>query len=108
MLKKHVILFESKGCGWIAYSTAVGEAKRMLSVNITHNSNLFYIFECNLLQQFPYTMKLKVPFHLHYHFKKINVYKEVELVEFAENEEYITISYTDADGGICLDVKHVI
>lgn len=105
MLKKHVILFESKDCGWIAYSTAVGEANRMLSVNITHNSNLFYIFECNLLQQLPYTMKLKVPFQNHYHYKKINIYKEEV---FEENEEYITISYTDADDGICLDVKHVI
>ena len=43
MLKKHVILFESKNVGWIAYSTDDNEAKRMLSINITHNCHLFYI-----------------------------------------------------------------
>ena len=102
MLKEHVILFEAKNVGWIAYSTTLGEAKRMLSINITHNSHIFYIFECNLLQQYPYTMKLKVPVSHHYHFNKINIYKEEH---FEENEEYITISYDDADDGICLDVK---
>ena len=104
MLKKHVILFESKNCGWIAYSTddTDNEANRMLSINIAHNCHLFYIFECNLLQQLPYTMKLKVPFSHHYQFNKINIYKEEH---FEENEQYITISYEDADGGICLDVK---
>ena len=94
MLKKHVVLFESKDCGWIAYSTSYGEAKRMLSINITHSSNIFYIFECNLLKQNPYKMNLKFPFHQHYCYKKINIYKEEE---FEENEEYITISYDDAD-----------
>jgi hypothetical protein len=41
MIKKHVVLFESKGCGWIAYSTSFGEAKRMLSINMKNNSNIF-------------------------------------------------------------------
>jgi len=103
MLKKHVILFDSKGCGWVSYSTTFKEAKRMLSINTTHNSNIFYIFECNLLKQNPYTMKLKFPFFKHYDYKKINIYKEEE---FEESEEYITISYNDADDGIWLDVKH--
>lgn len=94
MLKKHVVLFESKRYGWIAYSTAFVEAKRMLSINTTHNSNIFYIFKCNLLQQYPYTMKLQIPFQTHYHYKKINICKEEV---FEENEEYITISYTDAE-----------
>ena len=102
MLKKHVILFESKNGGWIAYSTDVKDATRMLSINIIHNCHIFYIFECDLLQQFPYTMKLKVPFSHHYQFNKINIYKEEH---FEENAKYITISYDDADGGICLDVK---
>ena len=49
-------------------------------------------------------MKLKVPFSQHYNYTKINMYKEDE---FTENEEYITISYDNEDGGIRLDVKHV-
>jgi len=47
-------------------------------------------------------MKLKVPFFKHYHYKKINIYKEEV---FEENEECITISYNDADSGIWLDVQ---
>jgi hypothetical protein len=105
MIKKHIILFESKECGWVAYSATFGEAKRMLSINITHNSNIFYVFECNLLKQNPYTLKLKFPLPRHYDYKKINIYKEEDV---EENEEYITISYTDADTSICLDVKHCV
>lgn len=102
MLKKHVILFEAKDHGWIAYSTTFASAKRMLTMNTTHDA-IFYIFECDLLKQVPYTMKLKVPFCNHYQHKKINVYKEEP---FAENEKYMTISYDDADGGMRLDVNN--
>jgi hypothetical protein len=102
MLKKHVILFEEKNNGWIAYSTTFDDAKRMLSIN-TKLNDIFYIFECNLLKQYPYTMKLKVPFSQHYNYTKINIYKEDA---FSENEEYVTISYDNEDGGIRLDVKH--
>lgn len=103
MLKKHVILFLAKDVGWIAYSTTFPDAKRMLTINSTNNHDIFYIFECNLLKQNPYTMKLKFPFCNHYDFKKINLYKEEE---FAEKEKYMTISYKDEDGGICLDVTN--
>ena len=51
------------------------------------------------VKQYPYTMKLKLPFSQHYNYTKINIYKE--------NEEYITISYDNEDGGIRLDVKHI-
>lgn len=101
MLKKHVVLLEAKDYGWIAYTTAFADAKRMLTINATHNTHIFYIFECNLLKQNPYTMKLKFPFSQHYDFRKIIIYKEEC---FGENDEYITISYDDADNGICLDV----
>ena len=33
MLKKHIVLFESKHYGWIAYSITGSKAKRILSVN---------------------------------------------------------------------------
>ena len=56
------------------------------------------------VKQYPYTMKLKLPFSKHYNYTKINIYKENE---FPENEEYITISYDNEDGGIRLDVKHI-
>ena len=102
MLKKHVILFDAKDVGWIAYTTTFPEAKRMLVINTTHNSNLFYIFECDLLKQNPYTLKLKFPFYQHYAYNKINIYKEED---FDENDKYMTISYTDEGGGICLDVN---
>jgi hypothetical protein len=46
-------------------------------------------------------MKLKFPFSQHYDFIKINIYKEED---FDENEKYMTISYADEGGGICLDV----
>ena len=46
MLKKHIVLFESKDYEWIAYSTTGRDAKRILSVN--KKCNIFYIFECDL------------------------------------------------------------
>jgi hypothetical protein len=101
MLKKHIVLFESKDYEWIAYSTTGRDAKRILSVN--KNYNIFYIFECNIEKQYPYTMKLKAPLNKHYDCKRINKYKEVI---FEENDKYITISYESVDKGICFDVKH--
>ena len=100
MLKKHVVLFESKDHGWIAYSTTGRDAKRILSVNKKHN--IFYIFECDLLKQYPYTMKLKLPLDKHYKCEKINKYKE-EI--FEKKDEYIIVSYETEDEGICFDVK---
>ena len=60
----------------------------------TTNHAIFYIFECNLLKQFSHTMKLQVPFSQHYYFSKIKIYKEEA---FDEKDEYITISYLDAN-----------
>ena len=37
MLKKHIVLFESKNYEWIAYSTTGSDAKRILSVNNKYN-----------------------------------------------------------------------
>jgi len=101
MLKKHIVLFESKTHGWIAYSTTGSNAKRILSVNNRHD--IFYVFECDILKQYPYTMKLKAPLNEFYDCKKINKYKEEN---FGENDKYITISYEAVDEGICFDVKH--
>ena len=74
MLKKHIVLFESKDYGWVAYSTIASDAKRILNVN--NQYNIFYVFECDLLKQYPYTMKLKAPLNENYNCKKINKYKE--------------------------------
>ena len=101
MLKNHIVLFESKHYGWIAYSTTGSDAKRILSVN--NNYDIFYIFHCNLEQQYPYTMKLKSPLNNNYDCKKINKYKEEN---FEEKDKYLTISYETADEGICFEVKH--
>lgn len=101
MLKKHIVLFETKDYEWIAYSTTGSDAKRILSVN--KNYNIFYIFECDIEKQYPYTMKLKSPLDKHYDCKKINKYKEAN---FEENDKYITISYETVDQGICFHVKH--
>jgi len=101
MLKKHIVLFETKDYQWIAYSTGGTDAKRILSVN--KNYNIFYIFECNIEEQYPYTMKLKSPVNKYYDCKKINKYKE-EI--FEKEDKYITISYEDVDKGICFDVKY--
>jgi hypothetical protein len=103
MLKKHIVLFESKDHGWIAYSTTGSDAKRILSVN--NKSDIFYIFECDLLKQYPYTMKLKAPLNKYYDCKRINKYKE-EI--FEENDKYILISSKTEgeDEGIYFVVKH--
>jgi len=101
MLKKHVVLFESKQYGWIAYSTTGSDAKRMLSVN--NKYDIFYIFECDLLKQYPYIMKLKAPLNKHYDYKRINKYKEEN---FEENDKYILITSKteDQDKGIYFDI----
>lgn len=103
MLKKHIVLFESKDYGWIAYSTTGSDAKRILNVNKKYY--VFYIFECDLEKQYPYTMKLKAPLNKHYDCKRINKYKEEN---FEEEDEYIIISYEAGteDDGICFDVKY--
>jgi hypothetical protein len=102
MLKKHIILFESKEYGWIAYSTTGRDAKRILSVN--NKYDIFYIFECDLLKEYPYIMKLKEPINKHYNCKRINKYKEEN---FEENDKYIIISSKpdNQDGGIYFDIK---
>ena len=41
MLKKHIVLFETKEYKWIAYCTTGSDAKRILNVN--KNYNIFYI-----------------------------------------------------------------
>jgi hypothetical protein len=101
MLKKHIVLFESKDYGFIAYSTTGADATRILSVN--NKYNIFYIFECDLLKQYPYTMKLKSPLDKYYNCKRINKYKDVN---FEEKDKYIIVSYEIEDNGICFDVKH--
>jgi hypothetical protein len=100
MIKKHIVLFETKDYEWIAYSTTGRDSKRILNVN--KNYNIFYIFECNIEKQYPYTMKLKAPLNKYYDCKIINKYKEVN---FEENDKYIIISY-ETDEGICFDVKY--
>lgn len=102
MLKKHIVLFESKHYGWIAYSTTGSDAKRILSVN--NKYDIFYIFECDLLKQYPYIMKLKAPINKQYNCKKINKYKEEN---FEENDKYIIISFKseNQDGGIYFNIK---
>jgi hypothetical protein len=102
MLKKHIVLFESKDYGWIAYSTTGSDAKRILSVN--NKYDIFYIFECDLLKQYPYIMKLKAHLNKHYDCKRINKYKEEN---FEENDKYIIVSSKQEgqDDGIYFDIK---
>jgi len=99
MLKTHIVLFETKHYDWIAYSVTGSDAKRSLDVN--KNYNIFYVFECDLKKQYPYTMKLKSPLNKHYDCKKINKYKEEH---FDEKDEYIIVS--EAGEGIYFDVKY--
>ena len=95
-----MVLFESKDYGWIAYSTTGSDAKRILSVN--NKYHVFYIFECNLLKEYPYIMKLKAPLNIHYDCKRINKYKE-EI--FEENDKYIIINSKPDDEGIWFDIE---
>uniref|UniRef100_A0A6C0KNK8 Uncharacterized protein n=1 Tax=viral metagenome TaxID=1070528 RepID=A0A6C0KNK8_9ZZZZ len=101
MLKKHLVLFESKDYGWIAYSTTGAEAKRILNINNKYKYNIYYIFECDLLQQYPYIMKLKAPLNQYYDCKRIIKYKEAN---FEENDKYLMISYK-TDECNCFDIK---
>jgi hypothetical protein len=98
MLKKYLILFETKNYEWVAFSTPKADAKRLLNVNKTYS--VFYIFECDLLKE-PYIMKLKAPLSKYYDCKKINKYKEDI---FAENDEYIIIS--NHEDRFCFDIKY--
>jgi|UniRef100_A0A6C0E3A7 hypothetical protein len=71
MLKKLVVLFESKQYGWITYSTTGSDAKRILSVN--NKYDIFYIFDCDIEKQYPYTMKLKLPLNNNYNCNTIHL-----------------------------------
>jgi hypothetical protein len=100
MLKKHIVLFESKEYEWIAFSTIGSDAKRKLLVN--KNYNIFYVFECDLKKDYPYTMKLKAPLNKYYDCKKINKYKEEN---FTDDDKYMIITSSD-DKSTCFDIKH--
>lgn len=102
MLKKHIVLFESKDYGWIAYSTTGADAKRILRVN--NNYNIFYIFECNLLQKNPYTMKLKTPLDNYFDCKVINKYKEDN---FIDEDNFLIVSYNDEDEENSFNVSNI-
>jgi len=85
MKRSHLVLFESKDYGWIAYAVMRKEAERLIKIN----SHIFYIFECELPYSYDNTIiKLKTPFKKYYETATINVYKEEV---FEENEEYIII-----------------
>ena len=101
MLKKHIVLFETKEYDWVAYSTTGSDARRM--VNITKNGNIFYIFECDITKQYPYTMKLKAPLNKYYDCKNIIKYKEQM---FEENDESIIVSYEIQDRNF-FDIKYI-
>jgi len=99
MLKKHVILLETEKNIWVAYSISNGEANKMSSAYLPQLN--YYVFECNLLQQYPYTMKLKYPLNKYYHLHKISKYNEEW---FAEEDEYLIVSYNNSDESSFLDV----
>lgn len=99
MLKKHVILLETEKNVWVTYSVSNREAKKMSMAYLPHLH--YYVFECNLLQQFPYTMKLKYPLNQYFRGGEIILYREEQ---FEEKEEYLTVSYDDPDGGTHLAV----
>jgi hypothetical protein len=71
-LLSHVVLFESKAFGWIAYATRLSEVKRILKVH----DDLFYVFKCDLLTNRDVIMKLKFPLHKYYKSTSVNIYKE--------------------------------
>lgn len=117
MLKKHIVLLQTKDYDWIAYSITIAEAKKLLNINKNCNevfskfqipsdslqrSGVFYIFKCNILQQYPYTMKLKAPLNKYYDCKNIIKYKEES---FKENNEYIIVSYENEDINL-FDIKY--
>jgi len=98
--KKHVILLETEKNIWVAYSVSNAEANKMSRAFLPQLH--FYIFECDLWQQYPYTMKLKYPLNQYFCVGdgKIIVYKEED---FAETDKYLTVSYDD-DPNTHLDV----
>lgn len=91
MLKKYVVLYNSTNIGWIAYSTTGSKAKRFSKENI---SRVFFIFECDPRQLYPFTMKLKYPFPPYYRAGKINKYREEA---FSEEEEYLIVREDEGD-----------
>lgn len=92
MLKKHIILLETEKNVWVAYSLSDGEANKMTKAFLPGLN--YYVFECDLLQQYPYTMKLKYPLNSNYRVGMICTYREEE---FVENEECLVVTYRDFD-----------
>jgi len=89
-IKNHVVLFESKRYGWIAYSAKAADAKRLIYAN--KHYDLFYIFECEIRQD-PYTMKLRAPLANWYNCKRIIKYKD----EHAVGHSFMIVRYEDED-----------
>lgn len=102
MLKKHVILLETEQNIWVAYSISNAEAIKMSRAHLPQLN--YYVFVCNLLQQFPYTMKLKYPLSQYFRIGKIIIYREEE---FEEKEEYLIVTNDDddPDSGTFLNVE---
>jgi hypothetical protein len=97
MLKKHIVLFQTANSEWLAYSTAGGDARRLVK-----NDTIFYAFECNLTREYPYIMKLKSPLPEHYDCKKITKYIDEP---FEENEEYMIVTYSEEEEeGFIVDI----
>jgi hypothetical protein len=101
MLKSHIIIFETKEYGLIAYSTTKKDAFAKIKMNKDYK--IYYVFECNLLKDYPYTMKLKYPLNEYYDRKSIIKYKEEE---FREDEEYIIIVEDGNENSIFYNIKH--
>jgi hypothetical protein len=99
MLNKHVILLETEPNIWVAYSVSNTEAKKMSMAHLPHLH--YYVFECNLLQQFPYTMKLKYPLNQYFRSGEIILYREEQ---FEGKEQYLTVRYDDPDQDTHLEV----
>ncbi len=79
MTIKYIVLVESRHYDWIAYTTTLAKANKLLK----DEENVYYIFKCNLKTK--ESLKLNFPLSCYYKCLSINEYKEDT---FIKNDSY--------------------
>ena len=99
MLIKYIVLSESNHYGWVGGFTTLREAKKMLKIE----TETFYIFKYVHKKTEPFQMKIRYPIGEYYDGLSINEYKEEV---FAEDDDFVIITYNDTFDKDCLILTH--
>jgi hypothetical protein len=99
MLIKYIVLSESNHYGWVGGFTTLAKAKRLLKIE----TETFYIFHYCYTKKEPFMMKIRYPIGEYYDSLSINEYKEEV---FAEDDDFVIITYNDTCDKDCLILTH--